>query len=128
MMESYTSQQGVEIITIYYRNTESVASTLRVLRTIYCRNNRPSRSTTECLSEVPVVSRILLPLRLQLKKAQNVSHTSFSSVGHRNDLDIHPYRNKLTQELKPLDHQKRRMFVNWAEQQLENDSKNHLQR
>ena len=29
---------------------------------------------------------------------------------------------KLSQELKPLDHQKRRMFLNWAEQQLENDS------
>ena len=26
------------------------------------------------------------------------------------------------QELTPLDHQKRRMFVNWTEQQLENDS------
>ena len=38
----------------------------------------------------------------------------------RNDLGLHPY--KLTQELKPLDHQKRRMFVNWAEHQLENDS------
>ena len=26
------------------------------------------------------------------------------------------------QELKPLDHQKRSMFMNWAEQQHENDS------
>ena len=40
----------------------------------------------------------------------------------RNDLGLHPYKTKLTQELKPLDHQKRRMFVNWVEQQLENDS------
>ena len=48
-----------------------------------------------------------------------------------NYLGLHPYKIKLTQELKPLDHQKRHMFVNWAEQQLENDgflSKNHLQR
>ena len=28
----------------------------------------------------------------------------------------------MTQELKSLDHQKRRMFVNWAQKQLENDS------
>ncbi|XP_055902757.1 uncharacterized protein LOC129938939 [Eupeodes corollae] len=28
----------------------------------------------------------------------------------------------MTQEVKPLDHQKHRMFVNWAEQQLEHDS------
>ena len=37
-------------------------------------------------------------------------------------LGLHPYKIKLTQELKPLDHQKRRMLVNWAVQQLENDS------
>ena len=40
----------------------------------------------------------------------------------RKDLDLHPYKIKLTQELKPLEHQKLRMSVNWAEQQLENDS------
>ena len=40
----------------------------------------------------------------------------------RNDTGLHSYKIKLTQELKPLDHQKRRMFVNWAELQLENDS------
>ena len=40
----------------------------------------------------------------------------------RNDIDVHSYKIKLTQELKTLDHQKRRIFVNWAEQQLENDS------
>ncbi|XP_033213781.1 uncharacterized protein LOC117170846 [Belonocnema kinseyi] len=39
----------------------------------------------------------------------------------RKDLGLHPYKIKLTQELKPLDHQKQRMFLNWAEQQLEND-------
>ena len=38
----------------------------------------------------------------------------------RNDLPLHPKQIKLMQELKPLDHQKRGMFVNWAEQQLEN--------
>ena len=36
----------------------------------------------------------------------------------RNDLGLDPYKIELTQELKPLDQQKRRMFVNWAEQQL----------
>ena len=35
MMERYTSEQRVEIIKIYYRNSESVASTLRALRPIY---------------------------------------------------------------------------------------------
>ena len=51
MMERYTSQQRVEIIKIYYRNSESVVSTLRALRPIYGRNNRPCRSTIERLVE-----------------------------------------------------------------------------
>ena len=50
-MEGYTSQQRVEIIKIYYRNSESVASTLKALRPIYGRNNCPSRSTIERLVE-----------------------------------------------------------------------------
>ena len=72
-MQGYTSQQRAEIIKIYYRNSESVASTLRALHPIYGSNNRPFRSTIETLVEkfestgtvqnvaVPV-SRILLPL------------------------------------------------------------------
>ena len=50
MMER-TSKQRIEIIKIHYRNSESVASTLRALRPIYGRNNRPSRSTIERLVE-----------------------------------------------------------------------------
>lgn len=50
-MERYTIQQRVEIIKIYYRNSESVASTLRALRPIYGRHNRPARSTMEHLVE-----------------------------------------------------------------------------
>lgn len=50
-MERYTIQQRVEIIKIYYRNSESVASTLRALRPIYGRHNRPARSTIEHLVE-----------------------------------------------------------------------------
>ena len=112
----------------------SVSSTLRALRPIYGRNNRFSRSTIERLvekfkstcivQEVPVVSRILLPLRLQLKKASQALGISVTSLWRilLNDPGLHPYKIQLTQELKPLDHQKRRMFVYWAEQQLENDS------
>ena len=69
--------------------------------------------------EALVVSRILLPLSLQLKKAQ----MCLSHVILRRWASLwRPCTIKLTQELKPLDHHKRRMFVNWAEQQLENDS------
>ena len=51
MMERYTIQQLVEIIKIHYRNSVSVALTLRALRPIYDRNNRPSRSTIQRLLE-----------------------------------------------------------------------------
>ena len=77
--------------------------------------------------EVPVVSRILLPQRLQFRslrrrsQAWGISVTSLWRI-LRNNLGPHPYKIKLMQELKPLDHQKRRMFVNWADQQLENGS------
>ena len=47
-MASYISQQRVEIMKIYYRNSEAVASTLRP---IYGRNNRPSKSTIKRLVE-----------------------------------------------------------------------------
>ncbi|GFY74707.1 histone-lysine N-methyltransferase SETMAR [Trichonephila inaurata madagascariensis] len=32
----------------------------------------------------------------------------------RKDLTLHPYKIRLTQELKPMDHSKRRMFSDWA--------------
>lgn len=43
----------------------------------------------------------------------------------RKDLGLHPYKIKLTQELKPFDHLKRRRFVNWAQEQIENDADFH---
>ena len=39
----------------------------------------------------------------------------------RNDLGLHPYKIQLTEELKPLDLQNHRMFMNRAEQKIEND-------
>ena len=54
-------------------------------------------------------------------QALGISVTSLWRI-LRNDLGLQPYIIKLAQELKPLDHQKPGMFVNWAEQQIENDS------
>ena len=53
-------------------------------------------------------------------QALGISVTSLWRI-LRNILGLHPYKIKLTQELKLLDHQKRRIFVNWGEQQLDND-------
>ena len=58
-MQRYTSQQRVEIIKIY--------STLKALRSIYGRNNRPSRSTIELLVEkfesTGKVQNVSVPMR-----------------------------------------------------------------
>ena len=98
LMESCMSQQRDEIIKIYYRNSESVASTLRALRPIYCRNNRPSRSTIERLVENlnPQAQYNMFPLYREYccrwgfrwRKPKFVSHASFSSVGHRCDVVV----------------------------------------
>ena len=148
MMERYRSQQRVEIIKIYHRNSKSVASTLRALRLIYGRNNRPSRSTIERLvkkfestgtvQNVPVRQRSarsvenIAAAEASVEESPNMSLTRRSqALGNsvtslwrilRNYFGLHPYKIKLRQELKTLDHQNRRMFVNWAEQQLENYS------
>ncbi|XP_033222533.1 uncharacterized protein LOC117176402 [Belonocnema kinseyi] len=148
-MERYTIQERVDITKIYYRNSESVASTLRALRPIYCRHNLPARSTIERLVEkfesTGTVQNVPVPVRQRsARSVENFAAASASieedpdqslirrsqSFGlsvtsvwriMRKDLGLHPYKIKLTQEVKPLDYQKRRMFVNWAEQQLEND-------
>ena len=54
-------------------------------------------------------------------QALGISVTSLCWI-LRNDRGLHSYKIKLTQELKPLDHQTCRISVNWAEQQLENNS------
>ena len=60
--------------------------------------------------EVPVVSRILLPLRLHLKKAQ--MYLPYIVVKHR-WASLWRRCGEFC-ELQPLDHQKRCIFENWA--------------
>ena len=77
-MERYTSEQRVEIIKIYYRNSESVASTLRTLRPIYGRNNRPSRTTIQRLVEkfesTGIVQNVAVPVRQRsVRSVENIA-------------------------------------------------------
>ena len=43
----------------------------------------------------------------------------------REDLGLHAFKNKLTQELKPLDHLQRRNFSTWAPAKLEENEEFH---
>ena len=95
-MIKFTNQQRLEIIKNYYRNSESVVATLRALTPIFGRYNRPTRQT------VPRRSQEL-----------GIAQTTLWRI-MRKDLGLHAFKIKLTQELKPLDHLKRRNFSNWA--------------
>jgi len=53
-------------------------------------------------------------------KELGISQTTFWRILHK-DLGLHHYRIKLPQELKPLDHLKRRNFCDWALQKFEDN-------
>ncbi len=152
-MKQYTLEQRLQIIQIFYQNNRSLKGTLRALRPFYGPHNRPSQSTIQRLVKKFESTFTLhnVPVPVKQRKArseQNIAAASASveqdpnqsltrrsqSLGIsvtslwrilRKDLGLHPYKIKLTQELKQLDHFKRRTFVNWAQQQLENDADFH---
>ena len=70
MMERYTSQSK---LLKFYRNSESVASTLRELRVIYGRNNRPSRSTIESTG---TVQNVAVPVRQRSADSVEIAYVT----------------------------------------------------
>lgn len=152
-MVKFTNQQRLEIIKNYYRNSESVVATLRAISPNFGRNNCPTRQavraivdkfeSTFSLLDVPVPKR-----RRTARSEENIAAVSVSiqndpnqSIPRRSqelgiarttlwrilrkDLGTHAYKIKLTQELKPLDHLKRRNFSNWALVKLEENEEFH---
>ena len=109
-----------------------MASTLRALRPIYARNNRPSRSTMERLvtkfESTGTVQNVSVPVRPRSARGVENIAAAEASVGEspnmslirrsqtlgisvtslwrilRNDLGLHPRKIQLTEELKLLDH------------------------
>lgn len=152
-MVKYTNEQRLQIIKIYYQNLESVTATLRALTPIFGRNSRPSRQAIHSLVKKFELTYSLLdvpvPVRQRVgRSGQNIAAVQASisnepkqSISRRSqelgiaqttlwrilrkDLGLHPYKLKLTQELKPLDHMKRRTFSNWALEMLEEDDQFH---
>ena len=135
-MAKFTNKQRFEIIQNYYRNSESVVATLRALTSIFGRNYRPTRQTVRAivdkfetrftLLDVPVPKRRRIARSEEIIAAvsvsiQNESHQSIPRRSQelgiaqttlwrimRRDLGLHAFKIILTQELKPLDHLKRR--------------------
>ena len=119
-MVKFTNQQLLEIIKNYYRNSESVVATLRALTPILGCNNRPIRQAVRAIVDKFETKFTLLAVSASI---QNEPNQSIPELGiaqttlwrtMRNDLGLHAFKIKLTQELNPLDHLKRRNFSNWA--------------
>lgn len=148
-MESYSVEQHVQMIKLYYQNQCSLVSTLRALRPIHGLRGGPSRSTLHRLvtkfETTGSVNNQPTPVRRRnARSAENIaavresvrenprqsiprrsqelglSQTSTWRILRR-DLGLHPYKIQLTQELKVNDHRQRRVFADWALEQLEAD-------
>ena len=107
-----------------------MASTLRTLRPIYGRNNRPSRSTIERLVEkfesTGTLQNIPVPVRQRSSRSVENIAAAEASVEESPNMSLTRRSQALgisvTSLWRILRNDLRRMFVNWAKQQVENDS------
>ncbi|GFY51998.1 putative DD41D transposase [Trichonephila inaurata madagascariensis] len=152
-MVKYTNEQRLQILKIYYRISESVAATLRELTPIFGRNSRPSRQAVTSLvkkfESTYSLCDVAVPVRLRVgRSVENIAAVETSAANDpnqsiplhsqelgiakttlwrilRKDLTLHPYKIRLTHELKPMDHSKRRTFSDWALEKMREDDQFH---
>ena len=150
-MERYTVEQRIQIIELFYENGRSNKNVFRKLRDFYPRHNRPTEATigniVKKFRETGSVKDKETPIRLRSGRSQEHIDMVRESVAEdprmsiprrsqqlgipqtttwrilRKDLALKPFKVQLTQELKPADHQQRRIFVNWIEEQQAGFSK-----
>ena len=135
-MVKFKNQQRLEIIKNYYRNSESVLATLRALTPIFGRNNRHTRQAVRAIVNTLETKFTLLdvpvPKRRRIARSEEIIAAVSASIQNepnqsiprrsqelsiaqttlwrimRKDLGLDAFKIKLTQELKPFDHFKRR--------------------
>lgn len=148
-MVRYTLQQRIEIVKIHYKNGENFAVTVRKTKALFGRREAPSRPAIVKLVEkfellgqvsdvknrnrvrrsrttenIAAVARsveenpgLSIPRRsLEL----DIPQTTLHRILHK-DLSLKAFKVQLTQELKPVDHHKRRIFADWVLQMHQND-------
>ena len=148
-MDRYTLAQRIEIVKIHYKNGEHIANTIRKVRTVFGHHQAPSRTAIVKLIDkferLGQVSDVKTPTRTRSARsteniaavAESVAENPGLSISRRsqelglskatlhrilyNDLGLHAYKVQLTQELKPLDHGKRRTFADWVLEMHEQD-------
>ena len=152
-MVKFINQQRLKIIKNYYRNSELVVATLRTLTPIFGRINRSTRQAVRAIVDKFetkfTLLDVLVPKRRRIARSEEIIAAVSASIQNepnqsiprrsqefgitqttpwhilRKDLDLHALKIKLTQELKPLDHLKRRNFSNWALAKLEENEEFH---
>ena len=152
-MVKFTNQQRLEIIKNYYRIFEPVVATLRALTPIFGRNNRPTRQAVRAIVDKFETKFTLLdvpvPKRRRIARSEEIIAAASASIQNetnqsiprrsqelgiaqtilwrimRKDLGLHAFKIKFTQELKRLDHLKRRIFSKWALAKIEENEEFH---
>ncbi|GFY74770.1 histone-lysine N-methyltransferase SETMAR [Trichonephila inaurata madagascariensis] len=88
-MVKYTNEQRLQILKIYYRNSESVAATLRALTPIFGRNSRPSRQAVTSLvkqfESTYSLCDVAVPVRLRVgRSVENIAAVETSVANDPN--------------------------------------------
>ncbi|GFT67214.1 DUF4817 domain-containing protein [Trichonephila clavipes] len=130
-MNRLTPEQRFQIVQFYFENNGSVRNTYLVLRPFYRRQNRPSEQLIRLTMERFRTTFTLIDnSHPQRRRTEDPNE----SIRHRvQELDLYPstlwkilrkdlglraYKIQLGQELKPNDHQARRRFVEWAQNEI----------
>ena len=145
-MNRLTPEQRIKIIEFYYQNSSSVKNVFHALRPFYGRHNRPTEQAIQAIVTKFQTSFTLLdinpPTRIhRVRTEENIAAVSASVVKDREmsirrrsqqlglcysttwkilrkNLGVKPYKIQLVQELKPNDLPQRRVFLEWALEQL----------
>ncbi|GFX47189.1 transposable element Tc3 transposase [Trichonephila clavipes] len=145
-MNRLTPEQRFQIAQFYSENNGSVRNTYRALRPFYRRQNRPSEQLIRLTMEQFRTTftlidnshsqrrRTMLTEEVIATLERSIEVDPNESIRHRaqeldlcpstlwknlrKDLGLRAYKIQLVQELKPNDHQARRRFVEWAENEI----------
>ncbi|GFV69475.1 putative transposable element [Trichonephila clavipes] len=145
-MNRLTPEQRFQIVQFYFKNNGSVRNTYHALRPFYRRQNRPSEQLIRLTMERFRTTFTLIdnshPQRRRTVRTEEAIATVERSI--EEDPEVHPpsstgigsvsihfmedfaegsfglraYKIQLEQELKPNDHQARRRFVEWAQNEI----------
>ncbi|GFV30106.1 DUF4817 domain-containing protein [Trichonephila clavipes] len=141
-----TPEQRLQIVQFYFENNGSARNTYRALRPLYRRQNRPSEQLIRLTKERfrttftlidnshPQRRRTVCTEEAIATVERSIEEDPNESIRHRaeeldlcpstlwkilrKDLGLRAYKIQLVQELKPNDHQARRRFVEWAQNEI----------